>query len=104
MKNERERLRTLSEAQKRAIVRSGSRLDSIGLPPDCDHRLPHITISGTGFLSIEHHCGVLQLTCGCIRLYTSLGVVRIDGSGLRASGMDEDAISVKGLIKSVSFE
>ncbi|MBO4847567.1 MAG: YabP/YqfC family sporulation protein [Clostridia bacterium] len=92
------------EKRSAALSRGGRRLASLGLPADADCRLPQITLTGKSYLRVEHHLGVLQLTECRVRLYTALGVLRIDGSGLAAASMDGDVMLLDGCIRSVSFE
>ncbi|MBO4562039.1 MAG: sporulation protein YqfC [Clostridia bacterium] len=87
-----------------AAKKGGRRLASIGLPADSDCRLPCITVTGDSYVRVEHHCGVLRFSPGCVRLYSRLGIIRIEGEGLAASSMDGDELLLDGRVSSVSFE
>ena len=86
------------------ITRGGRAFAALGLPADANCRLPIITITGSSYVKTEHHTGVLQLGERCVRLYSRLGVIRIEGCGLAASEMDSDTIIIDGAVKSVMFE
>ena len=93
-----------SERKREAAERSARRLVALGLPADANCRLPIVTISGSGYVKVEHHMGVLQLGNCCVRLYSCLGVIRIEGRGLAAARMDADVMLLEGRIVSVCFE
>ncbi|MCR5611100.1 MAG: YabP/YqfC family sporulation protein [Clostridiales bacterium] len=84
--------------------RSGRALTAAGLPADSDCRMPVVTITGGRYLKAEHHMGVLLLTENCVRLYSRMGIIRIEGRRLAASDMDGDVILLEGEVRSVSFE
>ena len=65
-----------------------------------------VKISMTGFSEFE----ILNFKClieyedNIIRIYTGEKIVRIEGTGLVIKSITDDAMSVKGNIKSVVFE
>ena len=83
---------------------SGRALSSLGIPADSDCRMPLISVTGSRYVKIEHHNGVLLLDPCCIKLYSRCGIIRIDGSGIAASSMDSDVMMLEGRINAVSFE
>ena len=86
------------------LMRAGSRLASVGIPADADCRIPLVTLTGDRYVKVEHHRGVLLLTKCCVRLYSGLGIIRIEGKELAAASMDDDVLLLDGCVKSVSFE
>ena len=93
-----------SEAERRAADRSGRRLVSLGLPADADCRLPRVTVTGDRYVRVENHCGILQIGACCVRLYSRMGVIRIEGKDLTAARMDGEAMLLEGRIRAVCFE
>ncbi|MBR3382456.1 MAG: YabP/YqfC family sporulation protein [Clostridia bacterium] len=84
--------------------RGARRLAAMGLPADADCVLPKISLTGGRYLTVEHHTGILQLTPCLVRLYSRLGVIRIEGEGLAAPEMDGDEMLLEGEITLVAFE
>ena len=93
-----------SDRELGRYMRSGRRLAGLGLPADSDCKLPQIVITCGRYVRIEHHTGLLQMTQSTVRVYSALGIIKIEGSGLAASDMDADVLLIEGSIKSASFE
>lgn len=93
-----------SEAERSAADRSGRRLVSLGLPADADCRLPGVTVTGGRYVCVENHCGILQISACCVRLYSRIGVIRIEGKDLAAARMDGETMLLEGRIRAVCFE
>ncbi len=66
--------------------------------------MPCITLTGTEYALVENHTGLLQLSDCCVKLYSRLGIIRIDGCGMRASEIDESSILLQGRIDGAVFE
>lgn len=96
--------RTITESARERRIRRGRALVGAGFPADADCRLPAVTITGCGYVKVEHHTGVLQLGEKRVRLLSRLGVICIEGSGLIAADMDGDVLLLEGRVKSVVFE
>lgn len=79
-------------------------LGACGLPPESGCTLPFIAVTGKSCAKVENHRGVLQLSSCCVRLYSSIGIIRIEGNGLVVSDMDNEQIGIKGAISSFKFE
>ncbi|MBR3460451.1 MAG: YabP/YqfC family sporulation protein [Clostridia bacterium] len=92
------------ESVRRRSKEGGNRLAAVGMPMDADCRLPKVTVVADRFARVEHHTGVLKLTGCCVRLFSRLGIIRIEGEGLIASDMDDDLLQLDGKVKSVTFE
>ncbi len=88
--------------QKRMIAPAV--LGAVDLPPEACGRIPYITVTGDRYMKVEQHRGILQVTAECVRLYSEVGIIRICGSRLLVSDMDNESISLSGCIKSVGFE
>lgn len=79
-------------------------LSAFDVPADSDCSIPRIVLTGSGYVKVEHHRGVLTLTPACVRLFSGIGVIKIEGRDLLASRMDDDEILLDGTVKCVSFE
>lgn len=84
--------------------KKGRTLAAAGFPADADCRIPQIVVTGCGYVRVEHHCGVLQLTGNCVRLRSRIGVIRIDGAQLAVASIDNDVLLLDGRVRSVSYE
>lgn len=59
---------------------------------------------GKELLEVENHGGVLEFTDKCIRLYSKLGIIRIEGKGIDIRLADSESVIINGLIESISYE
>lgn len=66
--------------------------------------LPNITFYGTTVAEIDNFKSLLDFSSSTVRVNTTDGIVRIDGSLLRLGFMSDESISVEGNIKNLSFE
>jgi|GEM_PF-2713028 len=94
----------LNSGSRRRADAGARLLTAIDLPPDAGGRLPYITVTGNSYVCVGCHCGILQLSPQCVRLYTRIGIVRIDGREMAVSSMDNDCIRLSGKINAVTFE
>ena len=79
-------------------------MNSLDLPPDALGTSPYITLTGGCFAYVERHKGVLQLSPECVRLYSTCGIIRIEGKNIVAKEMDCERLKLCGNVKSVMFE
>ena len=99
-----DRRRSISGRELDRSMRVGRRLAGAGLPADTDCRLPQVVLTCGRYVRVEHHSGLLQMTGELVRVYSALGIIRIEGKDLVAADMDDDVILLDGAVKSVSFE
>lgn len=76
----------------------------LGVPQDAYDSLPIITVMGGEYAEIEHHCGVLQLSECCLRVYSNRGIIRIEGEKLHVESMNNDKIRIHGSVKCAVLE
>lgn len=100
-KNDNKNVDTRIKSRANAGSRVLSRLD---LPEDASGAEPCVRMFGTSSLWVENHRGVLELGRKTIRLYTSIGVLRITGEELDVRLADRETVRCDGLIKSVEYE
>lgn len=97
-------MRGVTERQKQALLKNGRVFSSLGLPADCDGRLPLITVTGSEYIRVENHLGLIKLTCTCIKLSTRIGVITVEGKRLAASDMRGGVMLLHGQISRISFD
>ncbi|MBQ8003317.1 MAG: YabP/YqfC family sporulation protein [Clostridia bacterium] len=66
--------------------------------------LPNITLYGTSRAEIDNFKGLLDFSPNAVRLNTTDGILRIDGTELSLGFMTNESICVKGKIKNLCFE
>ena len=66
--------------------------------------LPNITLYGTTVAEIDNFKSLLDFSSSTVRVNTTDGIVRIDGSLLHLGFMSDESISVEGNLKNLSFE
>ena len=96
--------RGVSEGRMRMIRKTGELVHTARLPANVTPGLPCVRLEGDSRLLVENGRGVLELKTGLIRLYTGLGILRIEGSGLRISRMDALGTLIEGRIEAVLYE
>lgn len=64
---------------------------------------PCIEIKGRNELTVVRHQGVVGYDASCIRVATSLGMLRVNGQGLRIFCMNRERIVIYGEIDAVQL-
>ena len=75
----------------------------LDIPRDLMMDLPKIVIVGDVQVFIENHRGIIIYTAEQVKVNTTLGEVKIEGSDLTLKNILPDEIMVEGRIKSISF-
>lgn len=65
---------------------------------------PMVRMWGKAQLEVENHLGVLEFTQERIRLYTSIGIIRIEGRNLNIALFDSETAVCSGEICGISYE
>ena len=97
-------MRSVTDKQKQALLKNGRVFSSLGMPADSDGRLPLITVTGSEYLRLENHLGLIKLTCSCIKFSTRIGVLTVEGKRLAASDMRGGVTLLHGQISRISFD
>lgn len=73
------------------------------LPKEITLNLPKISIIGNNQMLIENHKGVIEYTPQRIRVNSSIGVIRIQGSDMKLKNIAADDIMIIGEVKEIEF-
>jgi sporulation protein YqfC len=73
------------------------------LPKDITLNLPKISMIGSNQMLVENHRGVIEYTPQRIRVNSSIGVIRIQGSEMKLKNIAADDIMITGGIKAIEF-
>ena len=65
---------------------------------------PVVRMWGKTQLEVENHLGVLEFTQERIRLYTSIGIIKIEGRNLNIALFDSETAVCSGEICSILYE
>ena len=74
------------------------------LPKEICSNIPKLTITGFDEIIIENFKGILEYEEFFVRISTYIGIINVNGFGLRLENMTEDDIKVTGKIESVDVE
>ena len=74
------------------------------MPQEVYSNVPKITITGFNETIIENFKGILEYEDYYIRINTELGIININGFGLKLENMTNDDIKVTGKIESIDIE
>ncbi len=74
------------------------------LPKEICSNIPKLTITGFDEIIIENFKGILEYEDFFVRISTYIGIINVNGYGLRLENMTEDDIKVTGKIESVDVE
>ena len=74
------------------------------MPTEVCTNMPKITIIGFNELILENYKGILEYEDFFVRISTYIGIINVNGYGLRLENMTEDDIKVTGKIESVDVE
>lgn len=84
--------------------RSGEVMRGLSLPETTAGGFPCVKLIGDAHVEVENHRGILELSRNVIRLYTSLGILRIAGEGLEIRNADRNGVLIDGRICLVEYE
>ena len=85
--------------------RKFSKIDRLlEMPQEVYTDTPKITITGFNEMIIENFKGILEYEDFFVRISTYIGIINVNGYGLRLENMTEDDIKVTGKIESVDVE
>ncbi len=74
------------------------------LPKEVCSNVPKIIITGFDEMIIENFKGILEYEEFFVKINTYIGVINVNGYGLRLENMTDDDIKVKGKIESLEIE
>ncbi|MBR4434658.1 MAG: YabP/YqfC family sporulation protein [Clostridia bacterium] len=87
-----------------AVRRGAAVFRALDLPENAYTRQPCVHLCGDSRINIENHIGVLEVGETIIRLYTELGILRIEGMGLEIRGADGANVLIDGNIRALCYE
>ena len=74
------------------------------LPKEVYSNVPRIIITGFDEMLIENFKGILEYEEFYVRINTHIGIININGYGLKLENMTDDDIKVTGKIESFDLE
>ena len=74
------------------------------LPKEVCSNIPKLTITGFDEIIIENFKGILEYEEFFVRISTHIGIINVNGYGLKLENMTEDDIRVTGKIESIDVE
>lgn len=74
------------------------------LPKEVCSNIPKLTITGFDEIIIENFKGILEYEEFFVRISTHIGIINVNGYGLKLENMTEDDIKVTGKIESIDVE
>jgi len=77
--------------------------DVFDLPLDVVCDVPKCELVGNCQLCIENIRGVLDYTENCIKVNTTVGIIKIDGDELLIDSISDNSIFIKGMIVRIEY-
>jgi sporulation protein YqfC len=77
--------------------------DTFRFPDDVLMDTPVVKIIADNEVMIENHKGICEYTNSFLKIYTSIGVIRIAGRSLYIKEIDKDVILICGKIDSLDY-
>ena len=82
-----------------------SRINKIlEMPSEITSSIPKITNLGFKKMMIENYKNILEYQDFFIRINTSIGIININGIGMKMEEMTKDDVIIEGEIDSIDFE
>lgn len=75
----------------------------LDLPLDVVCDIPRTEIMGNSQVNVENIRGILDYNESCIKINTTVGIVKIDGDELFIESISDESASVKGRIIRIEF-
>ena len=88
---------------KRKEKRAHGIAEALDLPLDVVCDIPRSEIMGNSQICIENIRGVLDYNENCIKVNTTVGILKIDGDELLIDNISEESIFIKGRIIRIEF-
>lgn len=77
--------------------------EALDLPLDVMCDIPRTEIMGNSQINIENIRGILDYNESCIKINTTVGIIKIDGDELFIESISDESAAVKGRIIRVEF-
>lgn len=77
--------------------------EALELPKDLVLDLPKIVMIGNIQMNITNHKGIIEYTQEVLRVNSSIGIIKVSGSGLELKTILSEEIIVKGNIEKVEI-
>ena len=77
---------------------------ALEIPKEVYTNQPKLIVIGFNELQIENYKGILEYEDYYIKLETYIGIININGTGLRLDRMTEDSLKVRGKIETVDIK
>ena len=91
-----------TDAHKESAISKAE--NALGVSQGLLRDVANIIIYGTSTAEIDNFKSLLDFSSTAIRLTTTDGIIRIDGTELTLALIAEESVTVKGCIKNLSFE
>ncbi|MBQ3022154.1 MAG: sporulation protein YqfC [Clostridia bacterium] len=77
--------------------------DMFDLPLDVITDIPRIEIMGKSEVWVENIRGILDYNENCIKINTTIGILKIDGDELFIESISDESVSIKGTVIRMEF-
>ena len=92
-------------SKKKRKIRLGRRiLESLDIPEECYSAAAKITLWGKETLLIEKHKGIFSCEEERVRLFTNLGILRIDGEKHTLLELSNERLYITGKVEGIAYE
>jgi len=75
----------------------------LDLPLDVICDVPRTEIIGNSSVSVENIRGILDYNESCIKINTTVGIIKIEGDGLYIESISDESVFIKGLTVRIEF-
>ena len=76
---------------------------ALDVPLDVIGNFPRTEIIGKSNVCVENFRGILDYSENCVKVNTTVGIIKIDGDSLYIESITDEGISVKGNIVRVEY-
>ena len=77
---------------------------ALEIPKEVYTNQPKLILTGFNELQVENYKGILEYEDYYIKLETYIGIININGIGLRLDSMTEDNLKVRGKIETIDIK
>lgn len=77
--------------------------DVLEMPLDVVCDIPRTEVLGSSQVNIENIRGILDYNENCIKINTTVGIIKIDGDELFIEGINDECAFIKGRIVRIEF-
>ncbi len=77
--------------------------DMLDLPLDVVADIPRVELLGKSEVWVENIRGILDYNENCVKINTTIGILKIDGDEMMIESISDESVNIKGIVIRMEF-